>query len=115
MPPYSSAGVWIAGRRIAATSSWRLRLLTSCSACLGLLLSGRIATALRARWRHARRLAGLLAVVRRPRRVPEAICFLPCRELEQRVERSRDLVDAGMAIADGREPRRHRRQREVAR
>ena len=42
---------------------------------------------------HARRLARLLGVVRRPRRVAQALRLLPGRELEQRLERAGLLVD----------------------
>src|SRR5262245_26832841 len=68
-----------------------------------------------ARWRHARSLARLLAIVRRPRRVAESFGLVTRRQFEERNERSRMRVHAGVAIAHAREARRHRLHREVAR
>jgi hypothetical protein len=48
---------------------------------------------------HARRLAVLLRVVRRPRGVALPFGFVLRRQLEQRVERARMVIDVGMAIA----------------
>ena len=66
-----------------------------------------------ARRLHARRLAGLLRIVRRPGRVAEAFRFLPRRQLQQRVERAGTVVDAGVPVADRGEAGRHGAQREV--
>src|SRR5438270_694371 len=62
---------------------------------------------------HPRRFARLLLVVRRPRRIALPLTLLPRRQFQQRIERARRVVDAGVAIANRREPRRHRGQREV--
>ena len=49
---------------------------------------------------HARRLAGLLSVMRWPRRVAESLVLVAGRELEQRVDRARVTVDVGVTIAE---------------
>src|SRR5688572_27422967 len=48
---------------------------------------------------HARRLAGLLPVVRRPRRVTQTFSLLTRRELEQRFQRRGGRIDTGVAVA----------------
>src|SRR6267378_6073688 len=63
----------------------------------------------------ARRLTLLLAVVRRPRRIPLPFLLLPCGQLQQTCKRSGTLVDAGMTVADLCETLWHRTEREVLR
>src|SRR5262245_21610698 len=53
-----------------------------------------------ARRLHARRLIGLLLVLRRPRRVAEPLALMTRRQLEQRRERARLLVDRFVPVAD---------------
>ena len=117
------------GARCAATSGWRAFQRSSPASASSFFcgagdlderLRGHAAAArLRPRRRFdgcdARRLAGLLRVVRRPRRVALALGLLPRRQLEERVERAGLLVDPRVAVADRGEARRHRAQREVAR
>ena len=61
---------------------------------------------------HPRRLACLLPIVWRPRRVAFALLL---EQLEQRLERARLRIDPRMPIAQSLEPCGHRRQREIAR
>ncbi len=63
----------------------------------------------------ARRLVGLLLVVRWPGRIAKAFLLVTSGELEQREQRRGMLIDIGMTITDRREPGRHRCQGEVAR
>ena len=49
---------------------------------------------------HARRLAGLLPVMRRPRRIAQSVALVPRRQLEQALERAGLLVDARVPVAD---------------
>src|SRR5687767_6075666 len=44
---------------------------------------------------HARWLAGLLSVLRRPRRIALPLSLVALRELEQALERARTIVDRG--------------------
>ena len=60
------------------------------------------------------RVVGLLLVVRRPGGVTKTVAFVARRQLEQRVDRAGMLIDGRMAIADGRESRRHRCHREIS-
>src|SRR5262245_33862830 len=66
------------------------------------------------RWLHARGLAGLLLVMRRPWRIAKAFFLMPGGKVQKRDERRRMLIDVGVPIAYRREARGHRRQREVA-
>src|SRR6188472_905111 len=63
---------------------------------------------------HARRLARLLLVLRRPWRIALTLALVARRELEQRRERAARVIDACMPIAERRETRGHRAQREVS-
>ena len=56
-----------------------------CAADLDQWMFGRTAT----RWLNARRLIGLLLVLRRPRRIAEPFPFLPLGQFQQVIERSR--------------------------
>src|SRR5439155_13920048 len=64
-------------------------------------------------WRHARRLAGLLPVMRRPWCVAQTLGFLSRRQVEQAGDRTWMPVDGFMTVADPGEPRRHRAEGEV--
>src|SRR6266516_4654633 len=64
---------------------------------------------------NARRLGRLLGVVGRPRRIAEAFGFLPRRELQQRLQRARMLVDLRVTVPDGGETIRNGPQGEVLR
>ena len=55
--------------------------------------------AARPRRLDARRLAGLLGVVRRPRRVAQALRLVALAQLEQRLERPDRVVDPGARVA----------------
>src|SRR5262245_37146057 len=61
----------------------------------------------------ARRLALLLPVVRRPRRVAQPFLLVSRREIEERFQRSRVFVDRRVPVADRREAAGHGREREV--
>ena len=67
------------------------------------------------RWLHARRLACLLAVMRRPWGVAKALALVTRGQFQQCIERTRMLVDVSVPIAEFRESLWHCRQREVAR
>src|SRR6185295_2618877 len=62
---------------------------------------------------HPWGLAGLLPVMRRPRRVAFPFALVACRELEQGVEGPGARIDSFVGIADLGEALRHGRQREV--
>src|SRR4051812_37664484 len=51
------------------------------------------------RRRNARRFARLLAIVRRPRRIPEAVALVTRGELQQLSDRARPAVHVGVRIA----------------
>ena len=68
---------------------------------------------LRPRRLHALRLAGHLRELRRVRRLADARRLLPLDPLEQDVQVADGVVDPRLHVAELREPRRHRRQREV--
>ena len=72
-----------------------------------------VGSALAPRRLDARRLAGLLGVVRRPGRVALAFGLLAGRQLQQRLERPRARVDAGVPVAHGSEARGHGAEREL--
>src|SRR5688572_6587617 len=61
---------------------------------------------------NARRFRALFPVVRRPRRVAEALLL---EELEEWIERTYCVVDAGVAVANLFEALLHRGEREVSR
>src|SRR5438477_12018766 len=67
----------------------------------------------RARRLHSGRLARLLAILRRPRRIAKPLALVTRGELEQRLERAWLPIDAGVRIANLRESRRHCLHREV--
>src|SRR6266545_2530724 len=68
-----------------------------------------------ARGLDAGRFARLLAIMRRPWRIAEAVALVPGRQFEQRLDRSDVLVDARVRIADACESIWHCDQREVGR
>src|SRR5688572_14227410 len=61
---------------------------------------------------NARRLGGLLAVMRRPWRIAQALVL---EQFEKRFERAGMRIDRRMSIADFLEARRHGDQGEIAR
>src|SRR5690349_16854486 len=74
----------------------------------------RIARGAAAGWLGARRLSGLLPVMRRPRRVAEAFALMPRREVEQTCKGAGGSVDRGVAVAEFCEAPRHCCEREIA-
>src|SRR4029453_13329392 len=64
---------------------------------------------------HPSRLARLLLVLRRPRRIAESLTFVARRQLEQPGKRADARVDACMTIANFGKTLRHGRQREITR
>jgi hypothetical protein len=67
------------------------------------------------RRRRPRLLAGLLAVMRRPRRVSQPFALLTRRELEQRIQGACVLIDRLVRVADASVAARDRDEREVRR
>src|SRR6266550_626507 len=65
-------------------------------------------------WLHPRRLARLLAVVRRPGGVTHSFFLLARRELQQLLQRSSMLVDLRVAIPDLRESFGHGAECEIS-
>ena len=66
----------------------------------------------RTRRLDARRLPGLLRVVRRPRCVALPLCLVPVAQLQQRVERADRRLDTRSRVADRGKARRYRVDRE---
>src|SRR5207245_11446762 len=57
----------------------------------------------------------LLLEVRRPRRVAQTFTLMPCRQLQQALERPGGVLDSRMAIAQLREALGHSGEREIGR